>query len=63
MVPLDVDGFVDEGIVVLVGLKCLLKWTLTCAVSQTSGPVRCEIAPRLLEALSLLAQERELRGL
>ncbi|KAI0285150.1 hypothetical protein BGY98DRAFT_1093255 [Russula aff. rugulosa BPL654] len=47
LVPLDVDGFVDEGIVVL-----------------TSGPVRCEIAPRLgNEALSLLAQERELRGL
>jgi len=33
LVPLDVDGFVDEGIVVLVGLSYTLKWTLTYAVS------------------------------
>jgi cytochrome P450 len=40
LVPLDVDGFVDEGLVVLVGLSHTLKRMLTCAESQTSGPVR-----------------------
>jgi cytochrome P450 len=40
LVPLDVDGFVDEGLVVLVGLSHTLKRMLTCAVTQTSGPFR-----------------------
>ena len=33
LVPLDVDGFVDEGIVVLVSLSYILKWTLTRVAS------------------------------
>ena len=40
LVPLDVDGFVDEGLVLSVGLSHTLERMLTCAVSQTSGPVR-----------------------
>jgi hypothetical protein len=40
LVPLDVDGFVDEGLVVLVCLSHILKRMLTCTVSQTSGPCR-----------------------
>lgn len=45
LIPLDVDGFVDEGLVV------------------RPVPFECEITPRFPEALSLLSQERELRGL
>jgi hypothetical protein len=40
LIPVDVDGFVDQGLVVLVGLSHTLKRMLTCAVLQTSGPVR-----------------------
>jgi len=45
LLPLDVDGFVDHGVVV------------------RPVPFECEISPRFPEALALLAQERELRGL
>jgi cytochrome P450 len=38
LIPLDVDGFVDQGLAMLVGLSRTLEWMLTCV--QTSGPVR-----------------------
>ncbi|KAH9987169.1 cytochrome P450 [Russula compacta] len=52
--PLDVDGFVDQGVSMLVD---------SSQTSKRPVPFDCEILPRFPEAPALLAQERELRGL
>jgi hypothetical protein len=65
--PLDVDGFVDHGIVVSARLTLYLRvdgWlTCGCFCCRRPSPFECEISPRFPEAHALLAQERELRGL
>ncbi len=63
--PLDVDGFVDHGIVMSAGSPCTCESMadLWCFCCRRPTPFECEISPRFPEAHALLAQERELRGL
>jgi cytochrome P450 len=64
LLPLDLDGFVDHGVVVSVGSLYILKWILTWGgFCRRPVPFECEITPRFPEAPALLIQERELRGL
>ena len=64
LLPLDMDGFVDHGVVVSVDSS-----THPQVNSNLSGfyrrpvPFECEITPRFPEAPALLVQERELRWL
>jgi hypothetical protein len=62
LLPLDVDGFEDHGLIVLVDPSYIMDSALKC-FRRRPVPFECEISPRFLEAPALLAQERELREL
>ena len=66
LVPLDVEGLVDGGLVVLVNF---IKFRYVDASANSQRfcrrpvPFEFEIVPRFPEAPAMLAQERELRAL
>jgi cytochrome P450 len=62
--PLDVDGWVDIGLVMLVRSIVYLCVDANVIVScRRPVPFEAEITPRFPEAPAMLAQERELRAL
>jgi cytochrome P450 len=62
--PLDVDGWVDGGLIVLAGYITYHHVDSNTSVFRRHPvPFEVEIIPRFPDAPAMLAQERELRGL
>jgi len=63
LLPLDVDGFVEDGLVVQVPANFEPLTETDETFLRRPVPYECDITPRFPEASGLLAQELELRGL
>ena len=64
VVPLDVDGCVDHGLVVYVSDLILNLWRASSVLHFFRGPMpfQCKVTPRFPDAVSILELERENTG-